>query len=351
LSQGVRVVPTYVRAGAIAQDVLQRNPDHPGAAHYVIHAFDDPVHAPLGLHAARAYSKIAPAAPHAQHMTTHIFLAMGMWDDVVSQNEIAAGHDHDRYRAGHYTAWLGYGYLQQGRYADARRHFETMRRNAGTPPRRGEEASLLAMRAHYLVNSERWSDSLAHWAPKAPVGPVVAAMDAFATAYAALKSGRRAQAEAGLRDLVRRGQATSVGDFFGGDSLVPVILERQLRGLLRLQDGEVDAGLALLRQAAAMEDGLAVEFGPPNVVKPSRETLGEALLALGRAAAAAREFERALQLAPGRARALLGLARSATAAGDHSLARRTAEALAAKWHAADSTLPELAEVGRLARGR
>src|SRR5688572_10517215 len=119
LNQGERDVRTYMRAGAIAEEVLRRNPEHPGAAHFVIHAFDDPVHAPLGLWAARAYSRIAPGALHAQHMTTHIFLAMGMWDDVVSQNVIASGPQRERWRAGHATSWLGYGYLQQGRFDEA----------------------------------------------------------------------------------------------------------------------------------------------------------------------------------------------------------------------------------------
>ena len=120
LSQGARDVPLYMRAGAIAQTVLRNNPQHPGAAHMIIHAFDDPTHAPLGLYAARAYSQIAPAASHAQHMTTHIFLALGMWSDVVSQNMIAAGPDTARWRAGHYTTWLHYAYLQQGKYEAAR---------------------------------------------------------------------------------------------------------------------------------------------------------------------------------------------------------------------------------------
>ncbi|MBI3790767.1 MAG: hypothetical protein HY275_07795, partial [Gemmatimonadetes bacterium] len=113
LTQGVRDVPLYMRAGAIAQAVFRHNPQHPGAAHMVIHAFDDPTHAPLGLYAARAYSTIAPGAMHAQHMTTHIFLALGLWDDVVKQNIVAAGPDSSRWRPGHYTSWLHYAYLQQ----------------------------------------------------------------------------------------------------------------------------------------------------------------------------------------------------------------------------------------------
>ncbi len=105
LSQGVRNVPTYMRAAAIVGRVFRDNPDHPGAAHLLIHCYDDPIHAPLGLAAARAYSKIAPDAAHAQHMTTHIFLALGMWDDVVSQNELASGHDPATWAPDHYTQW------------------------------------------------------------------------------------------------------------------------------------------------------------------------------------------------------------------------------------------------------
>ncbi len=110
----------YMRAAAELFDVWNANQEHPGAAHYLIHSFDDPIHAPLGLPMARAYSKIAPAAAHAQHMTSHIFLAMGMWDDVVSANIVARDVQNNRQKelgdkttvCGHYPWWLEYGYLQ-----------------------------------------------------------------------------------------------------------------------------------------------------------------------------------------------------------------------------------------------
>src|SRR5437899_8573022 len=155
LNQGVRDVPTYLRAAAIVDTVFRENPNHPGAAHLLIHSYDDPIHAPLGLAAARAYSKIAPDAAHAQHMTTHIFLALGMWDEVVSQNELASGRDRAAWTANHYTAWLGYGYLQQGRYGDALRHLNLMHKNMDwSRPR--QRAELALMRADYVVNTERW---------------------------------------------------------------------------------------------------------------------------------------------------------------------------------------------------
>src|SRR5437016_8790982 len=161
LSQGVRNVPTYMRAATIVGRVFRDNPDHPGAAHLLIHCYDDPIHAPLGLAAARAYSKIAPDAAHAQHMTTHIFLALGMWDEVVSQNEIASGQNRAAWGPHHYTAWLGYGYLQQGRYGDALRHLDLMHQNVNQA-RRGR-AVLAQMRADYVMNAERWDCPCLRW--------------------------------------------------------------------------------------------------------------------------------------------------------------------------------------------
>src|SRR5439155_4753848 len=119
----------YMRSAAVLEPLFTTHPDHPGLAHYLIHSYDDPVHAPLGLRAARAYSKIAPSAGHAQHMCSHIFVAMGMWDEVVSANEAAirvvndvrAHHGGLPVACGHYPEWLEYGYLQQGRFDEARK--------------------------------------------------------------------------------------------------------------------------------------------------------------------------------------------------------------------------------------
>lgn len=348
LNQGVRDVPTYLRAGAIAEGVLKRNEDHPGGAHYTIHAYDDPMNAARGLHAARLYSKIAPAAPHAQHMTTHIFLALGMWDDVVAQNIVAAGHDHGQWQAGHYTSWLGYGYAQQGRFDEARKHLETVRANYRRTARRGEEPSLLSMRAQYLINTERWTDPIAGWSLDSPNAGVVArSIDAFALAYAELKAGNRESARKHHEEFLRRNRGTLVADGYSVNAAVPDILNRQMRGLLRLEEGDSAAAFAMLRDAAKIEDALPMEFGPPDVVKPSHELLGEVLLQSGRATEAQREFTRSLELAPGRARSLLGLGRAAAAAGDKTVARKALEELKRVWHSADPSIPEMAELNRL----
>jgi len=346
LNQGVRDFTSYMKAGALAEEVLRRNPDHPAAAHFVIHAFDDPVHAPLGLWAARAYSKIAPAAPHAQHMTSHIFVAMGMWDDVISQNVIASGHDHEAYHAGHYTWWLEYGYLQAGRYADALRHLETVKKNLGAATRRGEGSALQMMRAHFVLDAERWNDPVATWdlggiAPS----PFGTPNDLFVRGFVALKRGDRAGAEAALGALARlpRAVAGTPGEMGGA----PPILEAELRGALLAAAGKWTEAAAAIRPAAAAEDAIPAEFGPPMIAKPTHELLGEMLLAGGKPAEAQVEFARALAAAPGRSRSLIGLARAASAAGDRATAASAVAQLKANWHAADQDLPELAELTKL----
>src|SRR5437773_859912 len=161
LNQGVRDTTTYMRAAAIVQPVFQANPNHPGAAHVLIHAYDDPIHASLGLAAARAYSRIAPDAAHAQHMTTHIFLALGMWDEVVSQNEIAVGLTATA--PGHYTSWLLYGLLEQGRYEMAEQLLGRVRGNLSGALLRGQHTELARMRAHYLLHAENWRSTVHGW--------------------------------------------------------------------------------------------------------------------------------------------------------------------------------------------
>src|SRR5438094_2809003 len=345
LNQGVRDVPTYLRAAAIVDTVFRWNPNHPGGAHLAIQSYDDPIHAPLGLAAARAYSKIAPDAAHAQHMTTHIFLALGMWDDVVSQNELASGHDPATWAPDHYTQWLGYGYLQQGRYADALRHLERMRDNVDKG-RRGR-AVLALMRAEYVVNTEQWNSPSLQWPiDLTAVRARDAGVDAFVAGLAALKRADRVAAGRTLDDLVAITRNRAPVPAGQERDPVPDILEKELRALLREADGARGDAVTLLREATALEDAMPVEFGPPADVKPAHELLGEILLQAGRPREAQREFARQLQLAPKRALSLRGLGRAAAVAGDATTAARAYGELRAIWHRADPDRPELAEAAR-----
>nr|MBA3345790.1 tetratricopeptide repeat protein [Gemmatimonadales bacterium] len=161
-------------------------------------------------------------------------------------------------------------------------------------------------------------------------------LDAFGLGLAALRRGERGEAQRLLGELVRRGKV-------GGGAGVPPILEKELRALLHLADGREDEAVALLREAGALEDALVLEYGPPDVVKPSHELFGEVLLQLGRPAEAQREFARALELGPRRALSLLGLARAAASAGDRQTAERAYADLRSIWRRADPDMPGVAE--------
>jgi len=350
LSQGVRNIPTYLKAAAIVAPVFRDNPDHPGAAHLLIHCYDDPVHAPLGLAAARAYAKIAPDAAHAHHMTTHIFVALGMWDEVVSQNELASGRDPATWAPDHYTQWLGYGYLEQGRYREALRHLERMRENVDRG-RRGR-AVLAQMRAEYVVNTEQWDSPSLQWnIDLTGVRARDAAVDAFVAGLAALKGGDRAAAGRFLADLAAiTGNRAPVAAGQERDQ-VPAILEKELQALLRQAEGAAGDAVALMRQTTALEDAMPMEFGPPADVKPAHELFGEILLQAGRPQEAQREFALQLGLTPKRALSLRGLGRAAAAAGDATTAARSYAELRTIWHRADPDRPELAEAARFLAAR
>ena len=339
LSQGTRNIPTYMRAGAIAEEIYRRNPLHPGALHYIIHAFDDPIHAPLGLFAAREYSKIAADADHAQHMTTHIFLALGMWRETVAQNAIASGPDTTVWRPGHYTAWHNYGLIQLGRYDEAHRYLEMVRRNLAAATNAGRQNYLLTMRAHYLISTERWDDGVADWtldAPLAASGPL--AIDAYATGVSQLRRGKQRDAERTLTRLETIARANQADNLYGANPRVPQILAGQLKAQLLWEKGKRAEAIGLLRAATKDADALPLEFGPPDIVKPTHELLGELLLADGKGADAQTEFLRALDLTPGRTLSLVGLERAATAAGDTAAAARARAQIEDNWREADPAL-------------
>jgi hypothetical protein len=348
LNQGARDGPTYMRAGAIAAEVFETNPRHPGAAHYLIHAFDDPVHAPLGLRAARAYSSIAPDAAHAQHMTSHIFVAMGMWDETVGANEVAARATRDTTRewarrsCGHYGEWLQYGYFQQGRPGAASQLFEECRIQATAARGPRLRASLAGMRAVQIVESEQWDGTVVKLAiDTTDLHHFARAFLDFGTGYAAAKRGDWGAVRSALSAISAHAAATPAEQ-----RGYAIIMRRELDALVALAAGRKDDAVAELRRAVAVEDSLPVDFGPPIDVKPPRELLGETLVQIGRAAEGRRELELQLTRTPGRARTLLALARAATAMGDRVRAEAAYRDLARQWKNAEPGGAELAEVRR-----
>src|SRR5439155_889959 len=250
----------------------------------------------------------------------------------------------------HYTEWLGYGYLQQGRYQEALQHLELMHQNMNQA-RRGRPV-LAEMRADYVVNTERWDSPCLQWSiDLTGVRARDAAVDVFVAGLSALKRGDRRGAERGLADLAAVNRSRAPAAPGQERDQVPDILLKELEALLRQADGAPTDAIALMREATALEDAMSVEFGPPADVKPAHELFGEILLQAGRLQEAQREFARALALAPKRALSLLGLGRAAAAAGDRTTAVRAYGELREIWHGANPGLPGLTEAARFIAAR
>jgi tetratricopeptide (TPR) repeat protein len=288
-SEGVRDVPTYLQPAAIAKAVFLWNPDHPGAAHYWIHGMDDPQHAAGALVAARALSKIAPDAAHAQHMCSHIFLALGMWDGVVRVNIAATNVSNQRAaaagrpprRCGHSNYWLEYGYLEQGRIGEAKRAVAACREVAMQPgmaarardtvdPDDAVVTSFVEMRARYLVDTGRWDDEVAGW--KVDLGEALMSEinDAFATGFAAAERSDLPTARKALaRVLELLPQSPAVFDRAAtppGDPMrrVPQIQQLQLQAVILSAEERGDQAVAMAQQAVAIGEELPYAFGPPK---------------------------------------------------------------------------------------
>jgi tetratricopeptide (TPR) repeat protein len=331
---------TYMRAAAVLEEVFPQHPRHPGVVHYLIHSYDDSIHAPLGLRAARIYSKIAPEAGHAQHMTSHIFLALGMWDDEVKANETATAVENRlREKAGrppgvcgHYNEWLEYGYLQQGRVADARRMVESCRQAVeravaphdmapgNKPMGRMMSPNMLVesyadMRANFIIDTQLWNDDVVRSILPAGDYPMAQLTFDYTNALAALRRGdlpgaRTAisKAESDRQSALAKGGEQRYADPRRDQRLA--ILTEQLRALLAGAEGKGEAAVSELKRIAAKEDSMSVEFGPPAVYKPTDELLGELLLELHRSAEAHDAFQVALGRAPGRRSVVQALARA-----------------------------------------
>ena len=334
LNQGDRRVSDYMKAGAIAQQILAHSPDHPGAAHFVIHAFDDPDHAVLGLDAARAYSGIAPAAAHAQHMTTHIFLALGMWPENNAQNRIAL--DATRGRSGHYAEWLAYGFEQQGRYREAKALVDTARAAVGRAGW-GLGRSLPIMRAAYIVERGDWAiasdraliEGRETFLPNAAVDAWLYAMGAALRHDAAAASAGIAR----LRDIEGEQSMETRGS--AADRQVTTTLVRLAESADAAGRGDTTRALALLVAAQATLDSAPVAFGPPTTPMLVGEYRAELLLGASRAREAMVALQGALKANPGRSRTLALLVRSASAAGDAAVAAQARTLLARNWAKAD----------------
>jgi tetratricopeptide (TPR) repeat protein len=318
-----------MRAAAIAHEVWRREPNHPGAVHYLLHAFDDPAHAVLALPAARHYAAIAPAAPHALHMPSHIFLQLGMWPEAAASNEAAWKASREaRMPDFHSLHWLLYAYLQQGRDSDARPLLGAVRESLAELPSDDLRSRVYGlytqatMAATFLVETGLWQKAGDLLPPEQAAPPHAGqegspyrSLAALAQAPAAWGRGMAAamtgSPEVALRhaavlDDMRRRAAIAPIPFVAGMAPVLEIQMLEIAAVISARSGDLGAAVETMQRAAELEERMPVPPGPPPQIKPSHELFGEILLRAGRRDEAARQFATALFRHPGRAASLRG---------------------------------------------
>jgi tetratricopeptide (TPR) repeat protein len=334
-----------LKSAAILEKLYKQNPQHPGVSHYLIHAYDYPPLADKGVDAARRYAGIAPAAPHARHMPSHIYSMVGLWEESIASNRSALQVQKDYYHA---TDFMVYAHLQLAQDAKAKALIDEMYK-AGRDdlllkenlPNLGAYTALAVIPARYPLERGDWKGA--------------ATLSAVPT--------KRLMADSLIRFTRGLGMARS-GDLAGAKSEIEAIQAIQ-KSLLKAKDsywaarsgeqvlavsawvahaeGAREQAVKLMRAAADGEDGSVKHVSMENRLYPMRELFAELLLETGHAAPALREFEAALKENPNRYRGLYGAARAAEAAGEQEKAASYFAKLLTLSRNADTDRPEIAK--------
>jgi hypothetical protein len=327
-----------LQAAALMEPLFEEHPQHPGLAHYLIHAYDAPPIADRGLGAARAYAAIAPDAPHALHMPSHIFTRLGYWDESIEVNARSALAEPDPDGAVHPMDYKVYAYLQQGRNAAAGAVVARAVQNPDTFYGGLLGYNFAAMPARYALEREAWEEAARLEVPSRAL-PYVEALTRFARAIGAARSGAGSQAG----EEIARLEALRVQLEQAGDREWAMRVEAQhlsAAAWAAHAAGRSDEALRLAAQAAEVDEQIEKHPVTPGPLLPARELKADLLMALGRYAEAQREYERTLQREPRRARSLAGAARAAEKAGDTSAALEHYTALLEIMQEADADRPE-----------
>ena len=340
------------KAIGILDPLFARYPDHPGLAHYVIHATDSPALARLGVSAARRYARIAPAAPHAQHMPSHIFVRLGLWDETIASNWSsyragvrfvrAAGRSNTGPEEAHALDYAVYGYLQEGRDSAARAAVAAADEVPAEDPRPLIGLyNATAMRARIPLERGDWAAAAAFPVPESGTAPVTAALVRFTRALGAARSGRAdaARAETRALDSLARAIEAAPDPYW---ARVVRTKRDAAAAWVRFAEGDTTGGLALAKQAADQEDVTDKHPITPGELLPARELEGDMLLAAGRPSEARAAYLATLGRERGRARSIFGAARAAELAGDRRASAAGYREYLKLMEKSDGKRPELA---------
>jgi tetratricopeptide (TPR) repeat protein len=323
------------KAAGILNGLLEKHPNHPGIAHYLIHSFDYPALAPLALGAAHAYAKIAPSSPHALHMPSHIFVRLGMWQEAIDSNIASANaarehamHAHPgttAFDSLHADDYLAYAYLQRGEDDKVAKLVEELSSiSALNIENFAGYYALAAVPARFALERRRWAEAAA-----LTVRPTsfpwdrysyAEALTHFASAVGAARSGDPVRARAEVERLQQlRQKLLDQKNGYWADQID--VQRRAAEGWIARAEGENDKAVTLLRGAADLEDSMDKSPVTPGPILPAREMLGELLLEMNQPEKALEAYERSLKDSPNRLNGLTGAARAAQLAGDREKAR------------------------------
>ena len=305
------------QAADILEPLDRTYPQHPGIPHYLIHAYDNAELAPRGLAAAKAYSQIAPLAPHALHMPSHIFTRLGLWEESITSNLAAREAAHQQGDTGeelHAMDYLVYAYLQSGRDKDAAQVIEQLKSMPQLSAGDFKVAyASTAMPVRYSVERGQWADAAAI-VPPTGASPHVAAIAVWARGLGLARTGRATESRPEI-DRLRQleEQLRAAGNDYWATQVG--ILTREVMAWSAQADRKPEEATDLMRAAADEEDAIEKLPVTPGPIVPAREQLGYLLLEQNHPTLALKEFEKALVNAPGRHGALQGLARAAQLSG------------------------------------
>ena len=350
-TQADQTYAAYLKAAGILEGEFKKYPDHPGVAHYLIHCYDAPPIADKGLTAARLYATIAPAAPHALHMPSHIFTRVGSWQESASTNTRSrdtakAGNEPDE--AYHASDYMVYAYLQLARDADARRSIDDAMKISGASARFVAPYAIAAMPARYAFERGAWQEA-AVLQPPGSTYPFVESITYFARSVGAARSGDLAAArkDAAQLETFHKALLDAKNTYWATE----VEIQRLAAAAwIALGEGKSDEALKFMRAAADLEDRNEKHIVTPGRLVPAREMLGEMLLEVKQPQAALKEFEASQQREPNRFRNYLGAARAAEMAGDRAKAAAYYQKLLALAKDTDSARPELVSAKKFTAG-
>jgi tetratricopeptide (TPR) repeat protein len=357
LNPNDKTYANQLKAAAILEKVFAEQPQHPGVAHYLIHSYDFPPIAGKGLSAARRYAGIAPAAPHALHMPSHIFTRVGSWQESVDSNRASARAAQEAlrdnttglrsYEALHAYDYMMYAYMQLAKDREAKALLEEIlaTRKLNLDHFAGAYA-LAAIPARYTLERGRWADAATLTPTPSDLGwekfPQAESITWFARGIGAARSGNVADATQSLaRVTTLRDKLSAAKNAYWAEQ--SEIHRLAVAAWIARAEGRNEEAVALMRQAATREDATEKHPVTPGALFPAREMLAGLLLDLGQSAQALTEFERSQQTDPNRFRSLAGAARAAELTGDRTKARAYYTQLIALGEKSDTDRPELTQ--------